>query len=116
MSQMQVLIWDALDLKVPQLSVYFIGEISLIRLELGLCFGSLAQIGQDESDKRVPAITRLLLGTFDLSRADKSPEHLPTPPSPTPNQTTLIFSAIITFQYCLCSHLQYPKGSASSVT
>lgn len=91
MSQMQVFIRDALDLKVPPLSVYIIAEISLIRVELWLCFGSLAQIGQDESDKCAPAITYLLLGTFDLSQADST-----TPPNTTTNEH--LYSGLLSVQ------------------
>lgn len=74
-----MLVWNnTLDVKVPQLSVYIMAEISLIRVELWLCSGSLAQIGQDESDKCAPTITPSLLSTFDLSQADnKAPIQPP---------------------------------------
>lgn len=61
--------WDhTFDLNMLQLSVYIMAEISLIRFEVWLCSGSLAQIRQDESDKCAPDIIHLLLGTSDLSQ------------------------------------------------
>lgn len=64
-----MLVWHYIfDLKVPQQSVHFIAEISLIRVELCLYSGNLAQIVQDENDKCAPGITHLLLGTLTFLR------------------------------------------------
>lgn len=72
---MQVTRWDTCVAfrpeSAPAMSIlYIIAEISIIRVELRLGSGSLAQIGQDESDKCVPAIIHLLSGTSDLSQPE----------------------------------------------